>query len=96
MGTAGDSVIIQSIVFTFKLSPGIQRDKSLFKMEAVTGGICPEGIPGKQIFVNFYRVKGGIPQKTFRAYQRMRPEKILERGDQEPGIVDRLVFIRGI
>jgi len=96
MGTAGDSVIIQSIVFIFKLSPGIQRDKSLFKMEASTGGMCPEGITGKQIFINFYRVKGGIPKKDLRAYQRMRPEKILERRNQEPGIVDRLVFIRRI
>lgn len=96
MGTAGNSVIIQSIIFIFKFSPGIQRDKSLFKMEAAASSICSESISGEQVFVNFYRVKGGVPKKNLRTDQRMRPEKILECGKQEPGIMDRLIFIWGI
>ncbi len=58
--SSGNSVIIQSIVFIFKFSPGIQRDKSLFKMETAASRICSESISGEQIFVNFYKVKGSI------------------------------------
>lgn len=96
MGTAGNPVTVQSIVFIFKLGPGIQRDKSLFEMDAVTGGIFSESIPGKQVFVDLYRIKGGVSEKDLRTDQRMCPEKILECGDQEPGVMDRLIFIWGI
>lgn len=96
MGTTGNPIIIQSIVFVFKLGPGIQRDKSLLEMDAVTGGIFSESIPGKQVFVDLYRIKGGVPEKNLRTDQRMCLEKILECGDQEPGIMDRLIFIWGI
>ena len=68
MGIAGNSIIIQSIVFVFKLSPGIQWDKSLFEMDTVTSGIFSERLPGKQVFVDLYRIKGGIPKKELRAY----------------------------
>lgn len=29
-------------------------------MDAITGSICAEGITGKQAFIEFYRIKGGI------------------------------------
>lgn len=63
-------------------------------MNAIAGGIRTEGITGKQVFIELYRVKGGITEESFRVDQRMCTEKILEGGDQKPCVVDRFVFIR--
>lgn len=53
-----------------------------------------DAIAGKQIFIKFYRVKGGITEESFWINQRMRTEKILKRGDQKPVVMDRLIFTK--
>ncbi len=40
-------------------------------MEAIAERICAEGITGKQVFIKFYRVKGGIAEESFWTNQRM-------------------------
>ena len=64
-------------------------------MDAVAGRVCTESITGKQAFIEHDRVKGSVPEESFRTGQRMRPEIVLKCGDQEPCVMDRFIFIRG-
>lgn len=63
-------------------------------MDATAGRICAEDITGKHVFIKFYRVKGGITEEGFGINQEMCTEIVLKRGNQEPCVMDRLIFIR--
>lgn len=63
-------------------------------MDTMAGRICAEGITRKQVFIEFYGVKGGITKEGFGGYQGMSTEIILKRRDQKPCIVDRFIFVR--
>lgn len=63
-------------------------------MDAIARRICAEGITGKQVFIKFYRVKGGITEEGFGGYQEMGTEIVLRRGVQKPCVMDRFIFVR--
>ena len=95
MRAAWDSIFIQCIIFTFRFCTGIERDECFRKMDAAAGRIYAEGVTGKQAFIEHDRVKGSIPEESFRADQRVCPEIVLECGDEKPCVMDGFIFIRG-
>ena len=95
MRAARDSIFIQCVIFTFQFCTGIERNERFRKMDAAAGRVCTKGVTGKQAFIEHNRVKGSVPEESFRSDQRVCPEIVLKSGDQEPCVMDGFIFIRG-
>ena len=85
MRTAGNAVIIYSVIDSFEPEFIFQRNIRFFK-----------GCFHQQIFIDLDGIESGIPQKRFGIDERMLPEEILQCRDQRLGICEALVLIRGI
>ena len=65
-------------------------------MNPVSVRVSAKGVTGRKFLIKPYRIKSRIPKKCFWADEGVSREKILQSGDEEPGIMDGLIFIRGI
>lgn len=89
--TTGSPIFINRIVKVFKMCPGVQRNISFLEVQS-----SPKGITGKKFLIQADGIKGRVAQESVRPNQRMCKEKVLKRRNEEPCVMNRFVFIRGI